>query len=348
MGTMWLAARDAAGHARREGLRMAWQIIGHDWAVALLRRGVETGHVAHAYLFTGPPQIGKTRLALTLAQALNCTAADPPCGRCASCLKLEKGTHPDVRLVEGEGTSGSIKIDQIRALQREAALTPYEGRYRVFVLRRMDLATIEAANSLLKTLEEPPSHVVLVMTVVDAEALPATVVSRCQRMDLRLVPGQVVQAALRERGLSSTQAELLARLSGGRLGWAIEASSDGAILHLRQQDMDQMLDLLAADRVERIEFALDAGREPAVAQRLIASWIGWWRDMLLLLNRGQEHIVNIDRLDELKALSDQADWHQAWAALRALQTAQIRLEANVNARLAMEGLLLRLPRWVTR
>jgi DNA polymerase-3 subunit delta' len=186
------------------------------------------------------------------------------------------------------------------------------------------------------------------MTAVDAGALPATVVSRCQRMDLRLAPSRVVQAALRDRGLSSTQAELLARLSGGRLGWAIGASSDEETLRLRQQDMDQMLDLLATGRVERIEFAWNASREPAVAQRLIASWTGWWRDMLLLLSQGKEHIVNIDRIDELKALSEQADWHQTWTTLRALQTAQVRLEANVNARLAMEGLLLRLPRWVVR
>ncbi len=326
---------------------MTWEIIGHDWAVELLRQGLAAGRVAHAYLFCGPPQIGKTQLARALAQALNCLQPDPPCGQCPSCRKIARNVHPDVRVIVGEGAGESIKIDQVRALQHEAVLTPYEGRYRVYILRRMDRASLEAANSLLKTLEEPPSHVVLAMTAEDVEALPATVVSRCQRMDLRLVPGQVVQAALRDRGLSSTQSELLARLSGGRLGWAIEASSDDAILHQRQQDMDQMLDLLAADRVERIEFALSAG-EPAAAQRLIASWTGWWRDMLLLLNEGKEHVVNIDRLDELKALSDQVDWHQAWAALRALQTAQVRLEANVNTRLAMEALLLQLPRWVTR
>jgi hypothetical protein len=104
---------------------------------------------------------------------------------------------------------------------------------------------------------------------------------------------------------------------------------------------------LAAGRSERIEYALSAGREPEVAQRLIAAWTSWWRDMLLLLSHGKEHIVNIDRIDELKALSEQADWPQTWAALRDLQTAQVRLEANVNARLAMEGLLLRLPRWVS-
>jgi DNA polymerase-3 subunit delta' len=327
---------------------MAWEIIGHDWAVKLLRQGLTTGRVGHAHLFCGPPQIGKTELARTLAQALNCLQPDPPCGQCSSCRKISRDTHPDVRVILGEGAGESIKIDQIRALQHEAVLAPYEGRYRVFVLRRIDRATIEAANSLLKILEEPPSHVVLALTAVHAEALPATVVSRCQRMDLRLAPSQAVVAALRNRGLSSSRAELLAKLSGGRLGWAIDASREEATMHLRQQDMDQMLDLVAAGRVGRVEFAFAASRDPAVAQRLIASWTSWWRDMLLLLSQGEEHVVNIDRMDELKAMSEQADWHQAWAALRALQTAQARLEANVNARLAMEGLLFQLPQWIAR
>ena len=156
---------------------MAWQTVGHDWAVTLLRRSLAGGRVAHAYLFSGPPQIGKTRLALELAQALNCAQPDPPCGRCPSCLKIARGTHPDVRLVEGEGAGGSLKIDQVRALQREAALAPYEGRYRVFILRQMDRATLEAANCLLKTLEEPPGHVVLGLTAVYPESLPLTIVS---------------------------------------------------------------------------------------------------------------------------------------------------------------------------
>ena len=145
---------------------MGWQFIGHDWAVTLLQRGLEAGRVAHATLLCGPPQVGKTRLALTLAQALNCAGPDRPCGRCASCLKVEKGTHPDVRLIEGEGAGGGFRIDQIRGVKRESVLSPYEGSYRVFVLRRIDLASIEAANSLLKILEEPPDHVVLVLTAV--------------------------------------------------------------------------------------------------------------------------------------------------------------------------------------
>ncbi|MEJ2207437.1 MAG: DNA polymerase III subunit delta', partial [Anaerolineae bacterium] len=112
---------------------MSWEIVGHEWAVTLLRQRLVAGKVAHAYLFAGPPQVGKTRLARILAQALNCQQPDPPCGQCASCRKIEAGTHPDVRLVIGQGAGDSIKIDQIRELQREAVLYPYQGRYRVLI-----------------------------------------------------------------------------------------------------------------------------------------------------------------------------------------------------------------------
>ena len=323
---------------------MSWGIVGHDWAVELLRRTLVSGRVAHAYLFSGPPQIGKTALALALAQALNCTQPTPPCGHCVSCQKIANRTHPDVRLIVGEGAGESIKIDQVRALQRRAVLSPYEGRYRVFILRRMDLASTEAANSLLKTLEEPPGHVVLCLTAVHAEALPATVVSRCQRLDLRPAARQVVADALTEGGLPAPRAQLLARLSAGRVGWALGASQDDGILRQRQQALDQLVGLLSADRVERLDFAWKASRDPGHSRRLIELWTSWWRDLLLLCGDRECHLVNIDRNDELGSAAGQTTLSRAWAALSALQAASAQLEANVNARLALEGLLLKLPR----
>jgi DNA polymerase-3 subunit delta' len=324
---------------------MAWPIIGHDWAVELLCKRLAAGRSAHAYLFTGPPHIGKTRLARILAQALNCEQSDPPCSQCRSCDRIEKGLHPDVHLVVGEGAGGSIKIDQVRALQREAVLTPYEGRYRVFILHRADRATLEAADSLLKTLEEPPAHVVLVLTAMHAEALPPTVVSRCQRLDLRPASHSVVRAALQERGVPSPKAELLARLSGGRLGWAFRVLEEDRILQQREQDLAQLRALLSSNRVTRLDFAWKASRDPVDVRQMLELWTGWWRDLLLLCSNGEGSIINIDRLDELQLLATHSDLAQAWAVLKALQTAVAQLEANVNTRLALESLLLKMPRW---
>jgi DNA polymerase III subunit delta' len=324
---------------------MSWQIVGHDWAVDLLRQSLAASRVAHAYLISGPPQVGKTRLAMAMAQALNCAQPYPPCGQCTSCVKIAQNTHPDVQLIIGRGTGESIKIEQIRTLQREAILAPYEGRYRVLILRRADLATLEAANSLLKMLEEPPAHVTLVITAVQVEALPATVVSRCQRLDLRPLTYQAVERALLDKGVPSPKAHLLARLSGGRIGWAFSASQDDGILHRRQLHLDQLVALLAADRVERLDFAWKASRDPLSMHEQIEMWTSWWRDLLLLNGQGESHVLNVDRIDELQSWARQSSLAQVRTVLQALQSTISQLEANVNARLAIEGLLLKLPRW---
>jgi DNA polymerase-3 subunit delta' len=322
-----------------------WGMIGHEWAVALLRRRLAAGRIAHAYLFAGPPGVGKTQLAVRLAQALNCEGADPPCGQCPACTRIAAGTHPDVRLIRGEGAGGSLKIDQIRDLQREAVLAPYTGSYRVYCLRRADLASIEAANSLLKTLEEPPSHVVLVLTAVSVESLPSTVASRCQRLDLRPAPLDQVEAALRRRGIGAEEARILARLSGGRVGWALRACQDPMVMDRRNAALDEMERLLAVGRVERLAFAAEASRDTDACRDLLEQWAGWWRDLLLVsagLDAGRA-ATNIDREKEFGRWAREVDVAEARRILTALIATAEQLDANVNSRLALEGLLLKLP-----
>jgi len=311
--------------------------------VALLRSSLSAGRVAHAYLLSGPPQIGKRTLALALAQALNCAEPDAPCGRCSSCQKIARGIHPDVRLIAAESAGGNIKIEQVRALQHEAVLAPYEGRYRVFIVRQMEQATLEAANSLLKTLEEPSAQVILVLTAVHSESLPRTIVSRCQHLGLRPVAAAVIEEMLRDKGIAPAQAQLLARLSGGRLGWALQAAEDELLLRRRQQDLDRLSRLLTAGRVERLASAHEVSGDPAGARQLVELWTCWWRDVVLF-GQGAEGLVNSDQNEQHSAVSRQIAPAQALAIVRALQATAAQLEANVNTRLALEGLFLQLPR----
>jgi len=320
-----------------------WGVVGHEWAVALLRSSLSAGRVAHAYLLSGPPQIGKRTLALALAQALNCAEPDAPCGRCSSCQKIARGIHPDVRLIAAEGAGGNIKIEQVRALQHEAVLAPYEGRYRVFIVRQMEQATLEAANSLLKTLEEPSAQVILILTAVHSESLPRTIVSRCQHLGLRPVAAAVIEEMLRDKGIAPAQAQLLARLSGGRLGWALQAAEDEQLLRRRQQDLDRLSRLLRAGRVERLASAHEVSGDPAGARQLVELWTCWWRDVVLF-GQGAEGLVNSDQNEQHSAVSRQIAPAQALAIVRALQATAAQLEANVNTRLALEGLFLQLPR----
>jgi len=319
-----------------------WQVVGHKWAVDLLNRALASGRVGHAYLLTGPPQIGKKSLALNFAQALNCLDEERPCGQCLACRKIAHGSHPDVQLIEGEG--GSLKIDQMRTLQHEAALSPLEGRWKVYIIRQMEQATAEAANCLLKTLEEPPAHVILLLTASQADALLPTIVSRCQVLNLRPLANETVQRALQERwGVDAERARFLARLSGGRLGWAVAASQNDTILARREKHLDEMMELLSQGQVERLGYAQQLSRNPEAAPELLHLWLSWWRDLLLAASDSSAGIINIDREDALRAQAQRYSLGQVRDFVEALRAAAWRLEHNANTRLTLEVLTLSLP-----
>ncbi|MDD5081898.1 MAG: AAA family ATPase, partial [Dehalococcoidales bacterium] len=167
-----------------------WPVVGQARVVDLLKRSLERRAVAHAYLLVGPPHVGKMTLALTLAQALNCEATAPPCGQCSSCQKVVSAKHADVQVINlisslepGETKpQAEISIDQIRQMQHSASLPPFEGRCKVFIIEGAEHLSDEAANCLLKTLEEPVGRVVFILLTTSERLLPATVVSRCQRL----------------------------------------------------------------------------------------------------------------------------------------------------------------------
>jgi len=207
----------------------------------------------------------------------------------------------------------------------------------------MEQATLEAANSLLKTLEEPSAQVILILTAVHSESLPRTIVSRCQHLGLRPVAAAVIEEMLRDKGIAPAQAQLLARLSGGRLGWALQAAEDELLLRRRQQDLDRLSRLLTAGRVERLASAHEVSGDPAGARQLVELWTCWWRDVVLF-GQGAEGLVNSDQNEQHSAVSRQIAPAQALAIVRALQATAAQLEANVNTRLALEGLFLQLPR----
>jgi DNA polymerase-3 subunit delta' len=318
-------------------------VIGHEWAVDLLLNGLGLGRVSHATLIVGPPSIGKTTIARVFAQALNCRGDQPkPCGKCLSCRKVVSGNHPDVRILDA--SDQTLKIGEVRDLQRELSLTVQEGPWRVAVLADFERATVEAANALLKTLEEPPPQVVLVLTATEADVLLPTIVSRCQVLSLRPLPISLVKEALVSRwNAEPAQADLLACLSGGRLGWAVRALEDETLLARRNEHLDNMALLMSKGRVERLAYAADLGRDSGLAREVLNLWMGWWRDVLLLASGSQVAITNVDRETTLRQQAGQVTRRQAKRMVARLRSISKNLDQNVNPRLALEVLLLSLP-----
>jgi DNA polymerase-3 subunit delta' len=237
-----------------------------------------------------------------------------------------------------------VRIDQIRDLQHELALSPVEGRYRVAILSRFETANANAANALLKTLEEPPERVILILTASEADVLLPTIVSRCQVLSLRPLSLEDMRAALLARGLSAEHADHLAHLSGGRLGWALRAVGDGELLARRNHHLDELRRLLDASRTARFNHAEDLARDGATLREALDVWLSWWRDLLLVTTNARIPLTNVDRADELHSLASAFTSAQAQQAVVALRDATWHLDRNANPRLLTEVLLLDLPR----
>jgi DNA polymerase-3 subunit delta' len=319
-----------------------WQVVGHEWAVELLERSLANGRMAHAYLLLGLPQIGKTTLALNFAQALNCLDEGKPCGQCRSCRKIAHGNHPDVQVIEA--TNGTIKIDQMRAMQREVVLSPHEGSWKVYVICQMERATTEAANCLLKTLEEPPDQVILMLTASDMDQLLPTVISRCQVLNLRPPSAPLVQKTLEENWeVDPERARLLARLSGGRLGWAVRVSENEAILRKRERRLDEMAELMGQGRVERLRYAQRLSQRSDDLRKVLDLWLSWWRDLLLIKGGSSTEVTNVDREATLRSQARGYSLIQVRDFIESLRAAVWQLEHNANTRLTLEVLMLGLP-----
>jgi DNA polymerase-3 subunit delta' len=208
----------------------------------------------------------------------------------------------------------------------------------------MERATTEAANCLLKTLEEPPAQVILMLTASDIDQLLPTIISRCQVLNLRPPSTLLVQKALQERwGVDLERARSLARLSGGRLGWAVRASENEAILRKRERRLDEMIELMGQGRVERLRYAQHLSRSPDGLREVLDLWLSWWRDLLLIKGGSSTEVTNVDREATLRSQARVYSLTQVRDFIEALRTAVWQLEHNANTRLTLEVLMLSLP-----
>jgi DNA polymerase-3 subunit delta' len=333
-----------------------WQIVGQSRALSLLQNSLETGSLAHAYLFVGPPHVGKMTLAINLAQALNCEGAEPPCGECDQCRRIESAMHADVQVIDlGSGgdfaeteTRVKISVEQIEQLQHSASLPPFEGKHKVFILDGVEFLSTGAANRLLKTLEEPESRVIFILLTANESFVPATIISRCQRVELvPLVTGEVERALSNRWGVESQKAMLLARIASGCLGWAVLAARNESILQQRAEWLDGLLEIVNADNEQRFAYAAQLvdrfSQNRVLVQEKLNLWLDWWRDLLLVKAGCSDAVTNIDRTDTLIEMAESYSLVQIRAFIDSIRVASEQLRLNANPQLVLEVLMLSIP-----
>ena len=326
---------------------MTWNLIGHEWAVQLLQNHIKNNTLRHAYLITGPAAVGKKNLAIRFMQAICCTnpkASGTPCLECSTCSRLARMEHPDLFPIMLEDGSKQIKIDQVRELIHSLSLSPYETNRRFGLLLDFDKANRNAQNSLLKTLEEPPGSVILILTALSASHLFDTVASRCEEIKLNPVPIQTTQTGLQElHQIDLEEAKLLAHISGGKPELALAYHADSDLRENRDLLLDQHKMLLGNSTVDRFQFAADLAKDSNQVQALVDCWGTIWVDVIRLAGNSNAPLQNIDRIDDIKEIAGKVDLQEARQIISQLQRTHHLLEINANLKLTVENLFLQLP-----
>ncbi|MCJ7661672.1 MAG: DNA polymerase III subunit delta' [Anaerolineales bacterium] len=323
-------------------------MIGHQWAINLLKVQVANNASRHAYLFTGPKGVGKRTMAIRFAQAINCDKSPSPgepCFECRTCTLIERMQHPDLAIVQSEREGRTLKVGQVRELQHEVSLTPYEARYRVAILLRFEEASISAANALLKTLEEPPPQVKIVLTAESSERLLPTIVSRCEVLRLRPLAVNDISLGLSSKmKIPNEQSILLAHISGGRPGYALRLQNEPELLTKRNKWLDDLQHMIPSSRVERFTFAENLAKDKDALVEILQVWLSFWRDMLIISMDASIELTNQDREEEIKQLADDISVYQTRKFVSRLEQSYDLINHNVNIRLVTDVLLLDLPR----
>jgi DNA polymerase-3 subunit delta' len=372
-------------------------LIGQSRAATVLKNAIRRDRVAHAYLFWGPDGVGKATAAGLFAQALNCEQPSPDdpaiaCGRCRSCALIARNSHPDVRVItttltrQGQERT-EISIDQIRQdpkkpreaprpLIQDAYLKPALGAHKVYIVDPADRMSLPAANALLRALEDPPLHVVMVLVTEHPSTLLPTVVSRCQQVGFSLAGTAAIQERLAAMGVEPTAAASLAQLSSGRPGWAIRAAGRPEVLETRAALLELCADLgrqpvsASLRMAEEIKLLASdmaggssvAGEEPAdeeaddaapskvkaVPDRALRAGLPWCLDVMATWYRDclaaaeDSMLINADRAPVIERAAAAFSCQYAEAAVDAILSAKQQIERNANIDLALECLAAQL------
>ena len=294
---------------------MEWNYLGNELVVHMLQQHITRQETRQAYLFTGVPGVGRRTLALRFAQALNCTGTQIPgqaCGKCKTCQRIGRMQYPDLSVVEAEVEGGTLKVEQIRQLQHTLSLTPYEARWRVALLLRFEEANANSQNALLKTLEEAPPSVILILVATYAENLLPTIVSRCEQMRLHPMPVDELARALENQlGWQPQEARSIAHLSQGRVGTAMLFKDSPESLQQYNRDVETLIQMLAEP--QRIRFAYmtdlvktmraddDHDRRPI--RNMLQAGLSLWRDVFIEASAAKIPIVNLDFQNDIARLA---------------------------------------------
>ena len=316
------------------------EIKGQEQAKSLLKKDLESGNLNHAYLYAGPPGVGKTKTALAMAKAIVCSQRidGGACGVCRNCRLVEAEKFTGVELLQPKGVT--YKIEQMRELQKICYYNKSEGEYRIFILPEAERMTLQAANSMLKLLEEPPPGNIFIFTTKNTAAVLPTILSRCRIIKFASLSVELIKDKLEGMGKTSQEAEFIAHLSGGSMDYAIQLAETGEAFSRRQKALELLQEIWQA-RAERIIPAVKILEQEENLEELLNHMLMLARDYLVWQKTGDEKmLINRDRAESIKRKEKGSEGLPEESLLIATLTElllfRMRLQKNANKRLALD------------
>lgn len=318
-------------------------IIGHNQIIEHLQNVISSQKVSHAYIFNGPDNSGKKMLAEAFATALQCEhQGTEGCMECHSCKQALNRNHPDIIYLQHEKVN-TISVDDIRRqLKDDVAIKPYAGPYKIYIVDEAEKMNTQAQNALLKTIEEPPSYVIILLLTTNADAFLPTISSRCITLNLRPVPDEIMKKYLMEHyQIPDYQADVCTAFAQGTVGKAIKLASSESFNEIRHSALQLIRRLKEIDLYEMMEALKQINEYKLEINDYFDIIMIWYRDVLLYKAAADiNHLIFKDEIYDIKKNASKSSYEGIEHILKALERAKIRLDANVNFDLTIELLLL--------
>ncbi|NLK44858.1 MAG: DNA polymerase III subunit delta' [Tissierellia bacterium] len=315
-------------------------IIGHERQIKSLKNSINNGTVSHSYLFEGEEGLGKKAVAYVFSKTLLCEKKqDEACNTCTSCIKFDSSNHPDFKIISP--TNNTIKREEIDKIIKDIATMPFESNRKIYIIDDCHSLRLDSQNILLKTLEEPPDYITIILITSEKEKIIPTILSRCQSIKFySLENSKIVDLLVEEHKLEINRAKFIASFSKGSLKKSLELANSSDFFNMRSEIIEIIDSLVKGDKIKALTSVDFFNENKENTEEILDIMVYWFRDLLILKETGNANLL-INR-DMVERLSNQTfmDLNRINDIIYRIDETKINIKRNVNYNLLIETMLL--------